>query len=264
MIKRLLKDRKLILELSINDFRRRFSGSYFGVFWAFVQPIINVSIYWFIFGSGLKSGPAGDVPFLLWLLAGICPWFFINDSINNTANCFVEYGYIIKKVKFNTSYVPVIKMISSFFVHIFFIWIVFLVFILSDYRITIYAVQIIYYLIYTLLFAVALTYFNASISVFFRDFVQIVSILMQYSMWCVPIMISEDNFPGAMKGILKFNPLYYIVQGYRDAFINRVWFWERFISQSKMCAYYWIVVLVMLTVSAYTYKKLKVSFMDVL
>lgn len=264
MIKKLLEDRKLILELSINDFKRRFSGSYFGVFWAFVQPIINVSIYWLIFGSGLKSGPVGDVPFLLWLLAGICPWFFVNDVVNNTSNSIVEYGYIIKKVKFNISYVPIIRIISSFFVHMFFVWIVFIVYILCDFRITIYVVQILYYLLYMLLFVVALAYFNATISVFFRDFVQIVAILMQYSMWAVPIMIAEENFPGAMKEILKYNPLYYIVQGYRDAFIDRVWFWDRIVEQTKMCMYYWILVLVMLVISAYTYKKLKTSFMDVL
>lgn len=81
-IKDLLKNRRIILQLASNDFRNKFAGSYLGIFWAFVQPIVNVTVYWFIFSKGLKTGPEGDYPFLLWLISGICPWFFLNDALN--------------------------------------------------------------------------------------------------------------------------------------------------------------------------------------
>ena len=144
-IKDLLKNRRIILQLASNDFRNKFAGSYLGIFWAFVQPIVNVTVYWFIFSKGLKTGPEGDYPFLLWLISGICPWFFLNDALNSSINSLVEYSYIVKKVRFNISIIPLIKIISSTFVHAFFIFIVVIVFLIYQYPITIYAIQTIYY-----------------------------------------------------------------------------------------------------------------------
>ena len=67
---------RVFLELTKNDFKNKFAGSMLGTFWAFMQPIVNVTIYWFIFEKGLKSQPMDGFPYLLWLIAGICPWFF--------------------------------------------------------------------------------------------------------------------------------------------------------------------------------------------
>lgn len=259
-IKDLLKNRRIILQLASNDFRNKFAGSYLGIFWAFVQPIVNVTVYWFIFSKGLKTGPEGDYPFLLWLISGICPWFFLNDALNSSINSLVEYSYIVKKVRFNISIIPLIKIISSTFVHAFFISIVVIVFLIYQYPITIYAIQTIYYSFCTLLLIIGLVYFAAAIHIFFRDMSQIVSILLQYSMWTVPIMIADQNFPAVMIPLLKYNPLYYLIQGYRDCFIDRIWFWER----PGMTFYYWGIVLAALWIGRGTFRRLKPHFADVL
>ena len=63
--------RKLITRLSVNDFKTKFAGSYLGIIWAFVQPVITVLVYWFVFEKGFKPVPinnaAGvETPFVLW------------------------------------------------------------------------------------------------------------------------------------------------------------------------------------------------------
>lgn len=63
--------------LSVNDFKTKYAGSYLGVIWAFVQPVVTVLIYWFVFEVGFRSGSVHSVPFILWLVAGIVPWFFL-------------------------------------------------------------------------------------------------------------------------------------------------------------------------------------------
>lgn len=259
-IKDLIHSRRIILQLACNDFRNKFAGSYLGIFWAFAQPIVNVTVYWFIFSQGLKTGPEGDYPFLLWLVSGICPWFFLNDALNSATNSLVEYGYIVKKVKFNISIIPMIKIMSSLFVHMFFIVVVAAVFLIHRYSLTIYVVQCLYYSFCTLVFIIGIVYFTSAIHVFFRDMGQIVSIIMQYSMWTVPIMIADQNFPKIMIPWLKYNPLYYLIQGYRDCFIDKVWFWER----PKMTFYYWSVILIVLLVGRVVYRRLKPHFADVL
>ncbi len=70
-----LRSRKLLMNLAKNDFKTKYAGSYLGIIWAFIQPIVTVLVYWFVFEVGFRSGPVMDVPWVLWLIAGIVPWF---------------------------------------------------------------------------------------------------------------------------------------------------------------------------------------------
>ena len=74
--KELLQNRNLILKLSVNDFKTKYAGSYLGIVWAFVQPIVTILVYWFVFSVGLRSGNVDNYPFVLYLTTGIIPWFF--------------------------------------------------------------------------------------------------------------------------------------------------------------------------------------------
>lgn len=67
---------KLILELAKNDFKKRSAGSYLGIVWSFIQPMTTICVMWFVFSIGFKSPPIEGVPFILWLSAGMIPWFF--------------------------------------------------------------------------------------------------------------------------------------------------------------------------------------------
>lgn len=252
--------RKIIRDLSKNDFKNKFSGSYLGVFWAFVQPIVVVTIYWFIFSVGFKSAPIDDCPYLLWLIAGICPWFFYNDAINAGTNSLYDYSYIVKKMSFKISIIPVIKIISCAFVHAFFIGLVVVVFGLHRVLPTFYVLQALYYSFCTFMLALGITYLTSSLSVFFKDLAQIVNILLQFGMWMTPIMYSETMFGDKVLRILKLNPMYYVVNGYRDSFINGIGFWEH----GLLTAYFWSVTLVIFGIGMLVYRKLRPHFADVL
>ena len=123
LLKELVAKRKLIWELSKADFRKRFVGSYFGVVWMFIQPIVTVLIYWLIFGPiGFKSAPpVPNASYVQWLVPGIAPWFFFSEALNCGTGCLQEYNYLVKKVVFKVEILPVIKLISCLFVHAFFV-----------------------------------------------------------------------------------------------------------------------------------------------
>ena len=81
----LFQNRQLIWKLAKNDFKTRYAGSYLGIVWAFVQPVITVLLYWFVFSVALPSRAVavkGDItiPYILWLIAGIVPWFFFSEA----------------------------------------------------------------------------------------------------------------------------------------------------------------------------------------
>ena len=147
----LKKLRKLTVTLAVNDFKTKYSGSYLGIFWAFVQPVVTVTVYWFVFQLGFRSDPVKDFPFVLWLIAGIVPWFYFSDALNGGTNSLLEYNYLVKKVVFNIDILPIVKVCSALFVHGFFVCFMFILYLAYGYGIDLYCIQDIYYtcLLYT-------------------------------------------------------------------------------------------------------------------
>lgn len=256
----LIHDRRLIFNLAKNDFKTKYAGSYLGIIWAFIQPIITVLIYWFVFQVGFKSAPIKDFPFVLWLIAGIVPWFFFNESLLNSTNSLLEYSYLVKKVVFKVSILPLVKIISALFVHLFFILLAIFIYALNGYMPTMFLIQVIYYSFCTFMLSLSLSYATSAIVLFFKDLGQIVNILLQIGMWLTPIMWSFTMIPEKYQWILKLNPMYYASEGYRDAFINHVWFFEKF----NQTIYFWIVTMFLFLAGALIFKRLKPHFADVL
>lgn len=257
----------LIKSLAKNDFKAKFAGSYLGVAWAFIQPVVTVLVYWFVFEKGMRSNALNlhqgvRVPYVLWLIAGIVPWFFFQEALQSGTNTLIEYSYLVKKVVFQIEVLPLVKIISAVFVHIFFILVTLLIFCCYGMMPDLYALQIFYYAGATICLTVGLIYITSAVVVFFRDLSQVVGIALQVGMWMTPIMWNVDTIelPAVFIGILKLNPMYYIVTGYRDALINKSWFWEN----PGMTAYFWIVVAALLGVGGLVFKRLRPHFADVL
>ena len=94
----------MIYKLAKNDFKTKYAGSYLGIIWAFIQPVITVLVYWFVFEVGFRGGSDSlPVPFVLYLVAGIIPWFFFQDGLTGGTNSLLEYSYLVKKVMYSIS-----------------------------------------------------------------------------------------------------------------------------------------------------------------
>lgn len=254
------RSRTLIWNLAKNDFKTKYAGSYLGITWAFVQPIVTVLVYWFVFQVGFRSGDVGNFPFVLWLVTGIVPWFFFSDALTNATNSMLEYSYLVKKVVFKISILPIVKIISALFVHAFFVCFTIFLFILYGYKPDIYTIQVIYYTVCMFVFVLGISYATCAIVIFFKDLGQIINIFLQVGMWMTPIMWKYDMVSEQYQWILKLNPMYYIVEGYRDSLIYHVGFWHRF----NQTIYFWIVALGLFAIGAVIFKRLKVHFADVL
>lgn len=259
----LFGNRTLIFQLAKNDFRKKYAGSYLGIIWAFVQPVVTVMVYWFVFGLALRGDPAPrSVPFVLWLIAGLIPWFFFQDGLINGTNALLEYNYLVKKVVFRIDILPVVKVVSALFVHFFFILVALVLYTAMGYFPDIYTLQVIYYTFCAGVLVLGLSYLTSSVVVFFRDLTQVINILLQVGVWMTPIMwnFADLGLSGILVSLLRLNPMYYIVQGYRDAFVDKVWFFER----PGLTLYFWAFTLLFLGIGTRLFQKLKVHFADVL
>lgn len=261
MIKIIKQNRKMIWDLAVNDFSTKYAGSSFGIFWAFVQPVITILVYWCVFQFGLKATPPiENVSYILWFSAGMVPWFFFSDGINAVTNCLLEYSYLVKKVVFDIELLPVIKIISAFFVHFAFIVLLFVICFFTGEPITVYILQVFYYLICMIVLVYAIGKMTAALILFFRDLGQIVNIVLQIGVWATPIIWSYVIVPEEFQWIVKVNPVFYIVEGYRDSFFNKQWFFE----SPVLSVYFWVVTIVLLVIGNTVFKKMRPHFADVL
>lgn len=256
----LIRSRRLILNMSLNDFKNRYSGSYFGLVWAIIQPIATILIFWFVFQVGFRAQPVADAPFILWLCAGMVPWSFFNDALMSGTGAFTSYSFIVKKLVFNTGILPLIKVLSSFYLSLIFTALLLLVFTLYGFFPGIHFLSVLYFNACLFFLVSGLSYLLATINVFFRDTTQIVGICLQFGMWLTPIMWSETMIPARFHWIVKINPLYYIVNGMRDALIGREWF----LIHPLQTIYFWIVTVLICVFGLIFYKKMKFHFADVL
>jgi len=261
----LYQNRRLIWKLSKNDFKKRYAGSYLGAFWALAQPVVTVLMYYIVFDKVMGNSSTIlrddiEVPYVLVLTAGLVPWFYFSEALNNGTNALLEYNYLVKKVVFKISILPIIKIIAATFVHVFFVCLLLLVAIVYGYYPSIYTIQIVYYSFCLFIFVLALSYTTCAVVVFFKDLSQIINIAMQIGMWATPILWDIDILSAKWIVVIKLNPLVYIVNGYRSAIYEKEWFFRDFFSTM----YFWIVTVVLFGIGALIFKRLKIHFADVL
>jgi lipopolysaccharide transport system permease protein/teichoic acid transport system permease protein len=259
-LKAILQNRTLLWSLTKNDFKQKYLGNMLGVAWAFIQPTATILIFWFVFQVGFKSQPVDDFPFILWLVAGMFPWFFFADGMSTGTNSIVANSFLVKKVVFRVSLLPIISLLSALAIHIFFIFFMFGMFIYYGYSPELYWLQTLYYLFATVVLLLGFSWITSSVVVFFKDIGQLVAMVIQFGFWLTPIFWNMSMVPPKYHWIIELNPMVYIIEGYRNSMIYHKWFWENM----DMTIYFWIVTLSIFAIGGLTFKKLRPHFADVL
>ena len=255
-----LQGKNALLELAKSDFKQRYVENYFGIMWAFFHPLCLILILWFVFQVGFKSAAIDDSPFILWLVAGIVPWFFIAECLTGSSTSIISNAFLVKKVVFKTALLPIIKLTSALIVHVLFVLLLLSLFFLYGYNPEIYWIQLVYYIFCTIVLMMGISWLTSAVVVFFRDLGQIVTIIVQFGFWLTPIFWYIGSIPEEYQVLVRFNPFYYIIEGYRDSLLNNIWFWDK----GWINLYYWIVTLLILCLGATTFRKLRPHFADVL
>lgn len=256
----LWRQRRMVWTLAENDFKARFSSSFFGMVWGFVQPLVSILVYWYVFEVGFRSAPVDNVPFILWFTPAYVSWIYFSDTLVYSSVSLAEYSYLVKKMNFRTSVLPVVKVFSGLFLHVFFVVFLFLINIIYGNPVKLIWLQCIYYMFALCVFTLGLGLLAASITPFFRDTTQIIQVLLQVGFWLTPIFYSSDNLPHELQMIIKLNPMFYIVRGYRDCFIYEVPFYQ-YIGTG---IYFWVTTCILFLLGGVVFRKLRPHFADVL
>lgn len=261
VVKEQFNNINLIFRIAKYDMKSKYEPHYLGRFWQFLSPLLQILIYWFVFGIGIRGGsPIDGYAFFPWLIVGLVPWFYISTTINQGSNSIFSKLNLVTKMQFPISVLPSITVISNAFS--FFIMLVFVGGILAIYQINpgIYLLQLPYFLFAVLVFLFAATLLFSTLSTIIRDFHLLLQSVMRMFLYLTPILWNVDQLPEIFVQVLKLNPLFYLIDGFRNTLLGNGWFFNDIVYS----IYFWVITLFILFIGSYLHIKFRKSFIDYL
>lgn len=265
-LKNVIKDhiayRQQIIKLAKADLIKTYRGAALGWSWALIKPTISIFVYWFAFQVGLRAGKSvNGYPFFLWLIAGQVPWFYMGDMLTLGTDCIRKYKHLVNKMKYPVSTIPTFFSMSKYFINILLLLLVIIIYMAKGYFPDIYYLQLPFYILLTFVFFTAWALFGAMLSCISKDFANLVKSFVTAVFWLSGILWNPETINNVwLRRILKINPVTYLVTGFRNCFINKVWFWQE--PKSLLC--FLILTIIMIVLGLWAYKKLKKEIPDVL
>ena len=217
MFKQLFNDlysyRQLLKSNVSKEIRGKYKGSFLGVLWSFVNPLLMTLVYAIVFPFVLKTGQPHYVTFLI---IGVLPWNFFTTVINQGTNCILVNGGIIKKVYFPREILP-ISIATSGLVNFLISSIIILIFLFFSG--VGYSFNILFYPLIVLIqyiLSMGILFITCSIDVYIRDAEYIINFFIMMLFYGTPVLYSASLFPKKIRTILNFNPMCPIINSYRD------------------------------------------------
>ena len=238
-----------------------------GLFWNFAHPLIQVLTYWFAFGIVFNKKDVTlygvTVPYIFWMLGGMVVWFFISPCITNGCNAVFSKVNVITKMKFPVSILPATVVMKELFNHACLMIILIIIYAFAGYLPNLHWLELFYYLLSAIIFSISLSMTTSVLNMLARDTRKMVLAFMRLLLYLTPILWSLDQLkhaPAIARFIMKVNPVYYIVQGYRDCF-----FYHKGILfyHNSMIAF-WVITFVLFAFGSYMMYKFKHKFIDLI
>lgn len=257
--KELYQNRRIVFAMGKTEFKNEYVGSALGIVWGILKPFVMVLAYSIVFYGNQTEG----IPFIVWLTPGLFFWNFLSDSLITGTTAIRANSHLVKKVVFPISVLPSVKIFSNLLNHLIFMGFALIILLFSGQPINIYAIQIIYYLFAGIVFTVAITRLLSAMAVMSIDIVHFISTIMQILFWATPVVWGAQDprgILGQLIPVLKFNPYYYLISGYRESLFSNTWFFEN----TTYMIYFWSLTIVLLIFSSYYYERNRKEFADVL
>ncbi len=252
--------RELLYELAKRDFQQQYTGSYLGFVWVYLQPLLFIGVLYAVFTFGFRTGStANGVPFAVHLISGMIAWFYVAENLNSATGIIKKHSFLLKKIDFRLSLLPIVKLMSSAVPHLFFICIALLVAVFNGIYPSFYTLQLLYYFFASVMFLLGVGWMTSSSNLFVPDVSKAMSVIVTFGFWLTPIFWDISRIPEKYQWIIQLNPAAYIVEGYRDSIINQVGFWEK----PYQTLYFWIFTLLTLWIGIKIFKKLRPHFAEV-
>src|SRR5690625_1766605 len=257
----------LIRRLSLYEMKSHNRNNYLGMAWEVLNPAIQILIYWFVFGTLRSREPIEvggvEIPFFSWLLAGFFLWiFFYQATIQGSKSIYTRL-LMLSKMNFPMSVIPNIVIFSKLYIHLFMLVITIVLFQFMGYFVSIYYLQFIYFIFASFCLIFSISLITSTLSTIIRDVHMLLNSTLRMMLYLSgvlwPITLLA-NFPYIMN-MMKLNPLFYLIEGYRSALFGLDWY---FIEHWQYTLYFWGLVIVLFLLGSTLHVKFRKHFIDYL
>lgn len=223
-LRKLVQNRYVIHSLVIRDIRFRYAGSFLGLFWAFIHPLTQLIIYYFVFSVVLKArlgAEYSDTNYAIWLMSGMLPWLLFSEVVSRSPGAVLEQANLIKKTVFPSEILPFTHVSVALVNHIIlFSTLLIFLFVLRQGP-TIKMLWLPIHLFGVILFSLGLAWFLSALNVFLRDIGQVLGVVLNVWFFFTPVIYPSSLVPEAFRHWLTVNPMFYAIEGYRMALLGR-------------------------------------------
>jgi len=221
---RLFRYRGLIQSLVARELKARYRGSVLGFFWSFINPLLLLLVYSFVFTFVMKDAHDPRIePYALFMFCGILPWTWFSSSLTESSGVLISGGNLIKKVLFPAEILPIVSVLANM-VHFFFGLPILAGFLLYYHRplnpgeLALFPLVVLVQLVLTLGFSL----FLSALTVHFRDIKDILANLLTFWFFATPIIYPYFLFEDPTKParwqstLLKLNPFTHLAITYQE------------------------------------------------
>lgn len=235
------------------EIRGKYKGAWLGIVWSYLNPLLMLAVYTFVFGYIMKV----DIPhYPVYLFVGLTPWNFFVSSVSQSSLSVVSNAGIIKKVYFPRTIIPISNVTANVVNFLISSLIVFAFLLISGVGLSwhILLFPIILFIQYILLLAIA--FIVSALTVFARDLEHIISVILMAGFYATPIVYDISQVPAAFQPLLKLNPMSSILESYRD-----VLFYHR-MPNFKQLGIVFIVSVILFIIGHAIFVKLEKYFVE--
>jgi teichoic acid transport system permease protein len=254
-------NRYRLFRLANYEMMRHNRGTFLGQIWNFLNPALQIFVYWFVFAIGMNTAPPrGGYSYLIWMIVGIIPWFYMSGAMMAGTTCIINYSSVITRMYMPLSIVPVKTVLSEFIGHFWAMLVMLAVFFANGYHLTWGALNVFYFALASFVFLIGYALFASAVTVLFRDFEKLISTLIRLLFFISPVVWLPDNLPPTLLFILRLNPFAYLLDGYRESILygrSLMWHW-------KHGVYFWSITIILFCVGAHIHMKFRKQFIDLM
>lgn len=253
IFKELYNYRELLKTNIKKEIRGKYKGSWLGVLWTFLNPLLMLAVYAFVFPYILRV----DVEnYTIFMIVALIPWNFFTTAIQIGTGSIVADGNILKKVYFPREIIPISVTTSQLinFLITCLIMVVFIIFSGVGFSVHVLLFPVLVIIQYML--TLGLTFILSALTVFVRDISHFVSIVLMLAFYATPIVYQGNMLPDKFQIILKLNPMAQLVEGYRS-----ILYYHQ-LPDMKMLLIWGIGSIAILILGYMLFKKLEKSFVE--
>jgi len=258
IIKNLFIYRDILFQMVFREIKGKFAGSIGGLFWNFAHPLLMLTVYMFVFVYIFKlrvDPSSGAGTSAIYIMAGLFPWMIFAEGLSRGTTSLIENANLIQKTSFPTEILIAKAVLAPLFsqgVAILLLALYEIIF-SASYKIIFFLPFIVFIQVF---FTLGIAFLTAAATVFFRDVVQLVQIVISFWIYVTPILYPLTMLPDWAKKVMYFNPLYPFVETYQSLFVRGE------PDSLRMIIYASLWALMFFVFGAFIFNKLKDEFAD--